>query len=105
VHTPVGYLHQAAALALFASGTLASALLGRCAGDRQPAAQAGVVVAGVMTVSFIVACVLVTLDVTGVREGTPSGLFERVALFTGLGWIGFVGVRLFSRAPAVEDAR
>ena len=93
VHTGVGYLHQAGAIALFAAGTLASALLGRCVG----AARAGLVVAGVMTIAFLVACVLVALDVTGTVEGTPSGLFERVALFTGLGWIGFVGLRVLRR--------
>jgi hypothetical protein len=92
VHTPIGYLHQAAAIVLFASGTVAAVLLGHCAGT----VRASVVVAAVMCVSFVAACVLVTLDVTGVVAGTPSGLCERVALFTGLGWIGFVGLRLAS---------
>jgi len=97
VHTAVGYLHQVGAIGLFAAGLLASALLGRCVG----AMRAGLIVAGVMAVSFAVACVLVTLSVTGVLEGTPSGLFERVTLSTGLGWIGLVGLRLWSRRAKI----
>lgn len=98
VHTPLGYLHQAGALVLFAAGTAASVLLGRCVRDRWPRAAAlGVLVAAVMVVSFLAAAVLVMLDVLGIRAGTPSGLLERVALFTGLGWIGAVGLCLMRR--------
>jgi len=91
VHTVVGYAHQAGAVTVFAAGTAASVLLGRCAG--RP--RAGLVVAAVMVVSFAASTVLVTLDVQGVLAGTPSGLLERVALFTGLGWIGALGLRLY----------
>jgi uncharacterized protein DUF998 len=91
VHTAVGLLHQAGAVTVFAAGTLASVLLGRCAG----LPRAGLAVAAVMVASFAASAVLVTLDVRGVLAGTPSGLLERVALFTGLGWIGALGVRLY----------
>jgi hypothetical protein len=100
VHTAVGYAHQAAALATFASGTAAAVLLGHCirhAYDR--AARLGTLVAAVMVVSFVASCVLVTLDVLGIHPGTPSGLLERVALFTGLGWLAVAGLCLL-RAPS-----
>jgi hypothetical protein len=35
----------------------------------------------------------VTLDVSGVVGGSPGALLERVALFTGPGWIGAVGLQ------------
>jgi len=88
VHTAVGLLHQAGAIAVFAGGTMASAVLGRRVG----LARAGVAVAVLMIVSFVAAAVLVTLDVNGVLGGTPSGLLERVALYAGLGWIGTAGL-------------
>jgi uncharacterized protein DUF998 len=91
VHTAVGYLHQAGAIIVFAAGTAAAVQLGRCAGRPRP----GLLVAAVMVVSFTGSAVLVTLDVLGVVVGSPSGLLERVALFTGLGWIGAVGLQLY----------
>jgi hypothetical protein len=91
VHTLIGFVHQAGAVTVFAAGTAASVLLGRCAG--RP--RAGLVVAAVMVAAFTASAVLVTLDVQGVVTGTPSGLLERVALFTGLGWIGVLGLRLY----------
>jgi hypothetical protein len=94
VHTLTGYAHQGAAVALFAAGTTASVLLGRCVPGTTWAARAGVAVGAVMVVSFVAACALVTLDVLGVATGTPSGLLARVALFTGLGWLGGAGLLL-----------
>jgi hypothetical membrane protein len=87
VHTGAGAVHQAGALAVFAAGTAAAAVIGRAI-DRP---RLGCAVAILMTVSFVIAAVLVTLDVTGVLVGTPSGLFERIALYSGLGWIGVAG--------------
>jgi hypothetical protein len=101
VHTPIGFLHQAAAVALFAAGTAASVLLGRCVAGVVPGATwavgLGVAVAAMMTLSFVAACALVTLDVLGVAHGTPSGLLERVALFSGLVWLGVAGLCLLRR--------
>jgi hypothetical membrane protein len=94
VHTARGYLHQGVAVVLFAAGTGASLLLGRCVG--RPGAALGVVV--VMSVAFVVACGLATLDVVGLLTGTPSGLFERIAMFAGLWWIAGVGLALL-RSP------
>jgi hypothetical protein len=51
-----------------------------------------------MGVAFVVACGLATLDVVGLLTGTPSGLFERIAMFAGLWWIAGVGLALL-RSP------
>ena len=87
VHTLTGAVHQAGAIAVFTAGTAAAAMIGRAIG--RP--RLGYAIAVLMTASFVAAAVLVTLDVTGVLTGTPSGLFERVALYSGLGWIGAAG--------------
>jgi hypothetical protein len=95
VHSLRGIVHQAGALLLFAGGTAAAVLIGRCLRHTfAPAARLGVLVAGIMVVSFVAASVLVTLDVLDVLPGTPSGLLERVALFTGMGWLGVAGLCL-----------
>lgn len=91
VHTALGFTHQAAALVVFTSGTFGAVLLGRCGS----ALRTGIVVAAVMVVSFVGATLLVILDVTGIVTDTPSGLLERAALYTGLGWIGFIGINIF----------
>lgn len=88
VHTALGFVHQAGAFMVFASGTVGAVLLGRCVG----AARAGLLVAGAMILAFIAASVLVILDVTGIVLGTPSGLLERIALYLGLIWIGSCGM-------------
>jgi hypothetical membrane protein len=92
-HTAVGAVHQAGALAVFAGGTVAAAMLGRAIGRY----RTGVAVAVLMMVSFVAAAVLVTLDQTGVAVGAPGGLLERVALYGGLGWIGFAGLVVYRR--------
>ena len=93
VHTTTGAIHQIAAIVLFAGGTAAAVVIGRALGLPRP----GTAVAGVMVVSFVAASVLVTLDVQGVVPGAPSGLLERIAIFTGLGWLGVTGVILQRR--------
>ena len=93
VHTAVGAVHQLAAVALFAAGTTAAVVIGRALGLIRPAAA----VAGVMIASFVTASILVTLDVRGIMPGGPSGLFERIAMFTGLGWLGVTGLILQRR--------
>jgi hypothetical protein len=79
-HTLRGLVHQMISITLAVAGIGAVTRLG----PRRPAA----VVAGLVTVLFAVATVLVLLDAAGVLPGTPSGLLERIALFGGLGWIG-----------------
>lgn len=92
-HTVAGRIHQIGAIAVFAGGTVAAVLVGRAIGRH----RTGVAVAVVMMVSFVAAAVLVTLDEAGVIVGAPSGLLERVALYGGLGWLGFAGLVVFRR--------
>lgn len=84
-HTTRGLIHQLISVTLGVAGIGAAARIG----PRRVAWT----IAAVMTVSFVAAGVLVLLDAGGVLPGTPSGLLERVALFTGFGWIGLVSGR------------
>ena len=84
-HTTRGLIHQLISVALGVAGIGAVARLG----PRRVARP----VAALMTVSFVAAGVLVLLDAGGVLPGNPSGLLERVALFTGFGWIGLISGR------------
>jgi hypothetical protein len=84
-HTVRGLVHQMISVTLALAGIGAIARLG----PRRPAW----IVAGAVTVLFAAATVLVLLDAAGVLPGTPSGLIERIALFTGLGWIGVFSAR------------
>jgi hypothetical membrane protein len=93
VRTVVGTVHQLVSVVLAVAGITAAARLGR-------PARAGLAVAAVMAVSFVAGSVLVLLDAGGILPGAPSGLLERVALFTGLGWIGWVSARLAASGAA-----
>ncbi|MBL7260041.1 DUF998 domain-containing protein [Paractinoplanes lichenicola] len=94
-HTTIGLVHQLVAITLGLAGIGAAALLGRRA--------VAYAIAGIMTVTFVAASVLVLLDAADVLPGNPSGLLERVALFLGLGWIGWVTAREVS-SPAKKEA-
>ncbi|RSM44524.1 hypothetical protein DMB66_52235 [Actinoplanes sp. ATCC 53533] len=83
-HTTRGLIHKLISVTLGVAGIGAVARTG----PRRPAR----VVASVMTVSFAAAGVLVLLDDGDVLPGNPSGLLERVALFAGLGWLGWLGL-------------
>ena len=98
-HTGIGLVHQIIALALGLAGIGASALLGR---DVR-AARFGYLVAAIVAASFVVGTVLVLLDAGGVTPGAPSGLFERIALFTGLAWIGGISLALLRPDGADSD--
>jgi hypothetical membrane protein len=84
-HTVRGLIHQLISVTLGVAGIGAVTRIG-------PRRWAWLV-AAVTTVSFVAATVLVLLDAGGVVPGNPSGLLERVAMFTGLGWIGLVSGR------------
>jgi uncharacterized protein DUF998 len=84
-HTTRGLIHQLIAITLGIAGIGAVARLG----PRRVAWP----LAAVMTVTFVAASVLVLLDAGGVLPGNPSGLLERIALFAGLGWIGWFSGR------------
>lgn len=89
-HTTRGLIHQLIAVTLAVAGIAAVARIGP--------PRAARVVAGVMTVSFVTASVLVLLDDGGVLPGNPSGVLERLALFIGFGWIGLFSGRAATAA-------
>jgi hypothetical membrane protein len=84
-HTTRGLIHQMISVTFGVTGIAAMTRLG----PRRVAWP----LAAFVSVLFVTATVLVLLDAAGVLTGTPSGLLERVALFTGLGWIGLVSGR------------
>ncbi|WP_305784751.1 DUF998 domain-containing protein [Symbioplanes lichenis] len=87
--TLVGQLHQAAGILVFLTGLQATLKLG-------PRRYARIV-ATVMTLAFAAATILVLLDAYGIWPDTPSGLLERIALFTGLTWTGAAGLTVRRR--------
>jgi hypothetical membrane protein len=95
-HTLRGLIHQLIAVTLGVAGIGAAARIGP--------RRAARTVAAIMTVSFVAAGVLVLLDAGGVLPGNPSGLLERVALFTGLGWIGLVSGSVGGTHPVLESS-
>jgi hypothetical protein len=105
-HSASGTVHDVAGGIVFACLILAAALLGRSlrAAPRAArwtaewAAPLGYLVASVAAASFIACSVLVALDYAGTVPHAPSGLFERVALFAGLGWLAAVAGHLL-RGP------
>ncbi|WP_246613809.1 DUF998 domain-containing protein [Paractinoplanes bogorensis] len=84
-HTLRGLIHQLISITVGIAGIGAVARIG----PRRVAWP----LAAAMTVTFVAASVLVLLDAGGVLPGNPSGLLERVALFAGLGWIGWFSGR------------
>ncbi|MET0416230.1 MAG: DUF998 domain-containing protein [Actinoplanes sp.] len=95
--TALGLAHQAFSVALGLTGVAAAALLGRATG--RP--RLGLLIATVMAVTFTAGSILVLLDAGGVLPGNPSGLLERIALYTGLCWIAWVSTAL--RRPTIRQ--
>jgi hypothetical protein len=89
--TIAGNVHDLAGVAVFGSLIGAAVLLGRCI----PGATLwGYLIAAVIATSFLACSILVALDYAGTLPSAPSGFLERVALFTGLGWLAIVAVCL-----------
>lgn len=90
-HTAGGQVHDLSGLLVFA-GLSGAAWAGRRTFPPRPghrprwrrwSAVAGVTIPA----SFLTCCALVSLDYSGIWPGAPSGLFERIALLTGMGWL------------------
>jgi hypothetical protein len=77
------------ALVMGLAGVAAAPALGDVLPIR-PGRCIGWAVATVMAISFTAGTVLVLLDTAGIVPHNPSGLLERVAMYTGLGWIAVV---------------
>ncbi|WP_369076924.1 DUF998 domain-containing protein [Paractinoplanes toevensis] len=88
-HSLHGLVHKVLSLGLAGAG-IGGVIALRTALPFRRSPVAGLVTAALMAVAFAAGAVLVSLDANGVLSGSPSGLFERVALFAGLGWIGAV---------------
>ncbi|MBU8856488.1 MULTISPECIES: DUF998 domain-containing protein [unclassified Micromonospora] len=83
--------HDIAAAVLVGALAAAGWLLGRDlrrAGHDGAWQTAGRCVTVVVVAGFVACSALVGLDYAGVLPGAPSGLLERVSLYTGVGWLG-----------------
>jgi len=55
-------------------------------------------VTGVLVIVFFIASTTVSaLDESGVLPGSPTGLFQRIAIIAGWGWIALLAIRLLSK--------
>ena len=56
------------------------------------------IVTGVLVIVFFIASTTVSaLDESGVLPGSPTGLFQRIAIIAGWGWIALLAIRLLSK--------
>jgi uncharacterized protein DUF998 len=56
------------------------------------------IVTGILVIVFFIAATAVsTLDESGVFPGSPTGLFQRIAIIAGWGWIALLAIRLLSK--------
>lgn len=64
-------------------------------------------VTGILFVGFFIACLVVAqLDQNGVYPNSPTGLFERIAIIIGWGWIALVALRLLRQmSSSISSAR
>ncbi|MEG3635588.1 DUF998 domain-containing protein [Micromonospora palythoicola] len=54
-------------------------------------------VAALVVAAFLTCATLVTLDHAGLVTGAPGGLFERIAVYAGIAWLGVASARLLTR--------
>jgi hypothetical protein len=92
-----GTVHGLAGLVAFSSLALASFVMAqRFAGDPNWKGWAVYsIVTGVLVIVFFIAATAVSvLDESGVLPGSPTGLFQRIAIIAGWGWIALLAIRL-----------
>ncbi|MET8837272.1 DUF998 domain-containing protein [Micromonospora sp. NPDC004540] len=95
--------HDVAAAVLVGAMAVAGWLLGRDlrrAGHGTAWQTTGRAVTAVVVIGFVACSALVGLDYAGILPGAPSGLLERVALYTGVAWLGLATRRALGRADA-----
>src|SRR5712691_9314638 len=102
-----GTIHGVAGLIVFSSVTIASFVMARrFAGDPNWKGWAlySLVTGVLVAVFFLAATVVSALDERGVLPGSPTGLFQRIAIIVGWGWIALLAIRLLSkmRSPAIR---
>ncbi|MGY0007963.1 DUF998 domain-containing protein [Micromonospora sp. I033] len=90
-HSWHGTVHDLAGAIVVGAMSASAWLLGRDlrrAGHGTAWQTAGRAATAVVVTAFVTCSVLAGLDFAGTLPGAPSGLFERVALYTGVAWIG-----------------
>jgi hypothetical membrane protein len=95
-----GTIHGLAGLVAFSALALASFVMARrFAGDPNWKGWAlySIVTGAVVIVFFIASTTVSALDESGVLPGSPSGLFQRIAIIAGWGWIALLAIRLLSK--------
>ena len=100
-----GTIHGLAGLIAFSSLAIASFVMARrFAGDPNWKGWALYsIVTGVLVIVFFIASTTVSaLDESGVLPGSPTGLFQRIAIIAGWSWIALLAIRLLTkmRSPA-----
>lgn len=92
-----GTVHGANAPIAFGSLTIAIFVLARRFA-KDPAWRGWALyslITGILLVGFFIACLVVAqLDQNGVLPNSPTGLFERIAIILGWGWLALVALRL-----------
>ncbi|HEY6407176.1 MAG TPA: DUF998 domain-containing protein [Ktedonobacteraceae bacterium] len=99
-----GTIHGVSGLIAFGSVAIASFVMARrFAGDPSWKGWALYsIVTGVLVVVFFIAATVVSaLDENGVFPDSPTGLFQRIAIIVGWGWIALLAIRLLGmmRSP------
>jgi hypothetical membrane protein len=103
-----GTVHGVAGLIAFSSVAIASFVMARrFAGDPNWKGWAlySRVTGALVVVFFIASTVVSALDENGVFPGSPTGLFQRIAIIVGWGWIALLAIRLLSQVRSPTPAR
>ena len=103
-----GTIHGVAGLIAFSSVAIASFVMARrFAGDPNWKGWAlySIVTGVLVAVFFIAATVVSSLDESGVFPGSSTGLFQRIAIIAGWGWIVLLAFRLLGKMRSPESTR
>ena len=103
-----GTIHGLAGLIAFSSLPIASFVMARrFVGDPNWKGWALYsLVTGVLVIVFFIASTTVSaLDESGVLPGSPTGLFQRIAIFAGWSWIAILAIRLLSQMRSPISTR
>jgi Protein of unknown function (DUF998) len=101
-----GTIHGIAGLVAFCSVALASFVLARrFVNDPNWKGWAAYsnITGVVVIVFFIVSTTVSALDENGVLPGSPTGLFQRIAIVAGWGWVALLAIRLLRKIGSREQ--